>query len=446
MSLTQKGQAIRYPQTMSTKSIYPKHYFWIFFFIFAGFFLYYVQDLASVSFLYWDETYYINAARAYLNDLKPFPNPEHPLFGKELMALSILLLGDGPVGWRFCSVFFGALTGTLVSYLVFKVTKRWGVALFVAALFLLDPLWLVHARVATLDITLAGLLVLAVVLDYEFYASDKLRWGYFYLLCFVLGLAMATKMLTLLLMPIFWGLVELRICRESKRFLAVALSTIALAVIPLLVFFFTYWVLGYSTGEFWGVIKFMFGYHQFHKGPEHLFSRWFEWLYIKNPFWFFWKWVDTGHLRAILTTGNFVLWSGAQLGAIYVLIRNWRRPELWMFALLVLVQFVIYSQKPSTFLFYMTGILPFLYILLGAAIGDLFDRYGRKYRRILQLDFAVFFGVSLYITMNYWPLLWGKVITAKQYYRIIGKEAPPSAEITTIQTHRAPFIAPIRGL
>ena len=47
---------------------------------------------------YFDEIHYVPAARAML--ARRMANPEHPMLGKEAIALSIRLLGDTPFAWR----------------------------------------------------------------------------------------------------------------------------------------------------------------------------------------------------------------------------------------------------------------------------------------------------------------------------------------------------------
>lgn len=48
---------------------------------------------------YFDEVHYLPAAREYWA-LGKFVNREHPLLGKELIAIGMQLFGDRPLGWR----------------------------------------------------------------------------------------------------------------------------------------------------------------------------------------------------------------------------------------------------------------------------------------------------------------------------------------------------------
>ncbi|HEX8387416.1 MAG TPA: dolichyl-phosphate-mannose--protein mannosyltransferase, partial [Sphingomonas sp.] len=59
--------------------------------------------------LMFDEVHYVPAARALLALSHPV-NTEHPLLGKELIALGIALFGDGAIGWRFLSTLAGTTT------------------------------------------------------------------------------------------------------------------------------------------------------------------------------------------------------------------------------------------------------------------------------------------------------------------------------------------------
>jgi dolichyl-phosphate-mannose-protein mannosyltransferase len=60
---------------------------------------------------YFDEAHYVPAARAMLEPVLPslLLNPMHPPLAKELMAVSIRVFGDVPLGWRYPSVLFGSL-------------------------------------------------------------------------------------------------------------------------------------------------------------------------------------------------------------------------------------------------------------------------------------------------------------------------------------------------
>jgi dolichyl-phosphate-mannose-protein mannosyltransferase len=111
-----------------------------------------------------DEDYYVNAARVIAGIRPPAgvpyahaplgtdPNAEHPPLAKLIMAGTIELLGDNPFGWRLGSIVFGTLA-ILGMYALARAAGggRW-LAVGAAALMAADNLFLVHARIATLDV------------------------------------------------------------------------------------------------------------------------------------------------------------------------------------------------------------------------------------------------------------------------------------------------------
>ncbi len=392
--------------------------------MFVGYFLYFFQDLGSIPFLYWDEQTYINVARSYLTSSGPFPNPQHPPLAKELMALSLSWWGDNPLGWRMSAVLCGSLALTLVVYLVFRVTRRWGVALGMAVLLLLDPFLVVHARMGLLETPLLAFLLLATWAAYEFVTAPTARslyiWGS------MLGLALATKLNALVFFPIAWLLVFLVLRKQTSGPRLWTHALLALGPLPIAFFFLSYALLGYTPREVCSLLPFMFDFHQFHRGPTAYQSRWYQWFWIAKPFWYFLKSETPGKLVGVLLTGNLVLWVGAFLGTGYIAMRRWRDPVLAVFLLPVVAQLCLYGMKSSTFFYYMLSVLPFLYILLGMAWGDLWDRWGKRYPGTLCVDTALFFVAAFGVFMACWPFIWGKTFSEETYRRKAGLLSPQS--------------------
>ena len=105
--------------------------------------------------LYFDETWYVPAARELLHT-GAMLRQEHPPLGKLLIALSIAIFGDNPIGWRALDCLFGALTLTGMYAWTLAMTRSmlWGV--FAALLGFLGAVVYVQARIAMLDMFLMG--------------------------------------------------------------------------------------------------------------------------------------------------------------------------------------------------------------------------------------------------------------------------------------------------
>jgi 4-amino-4-deoxy-L-arabinose transferase-like glycosyltransferase len=112
-----------------------------------------------------DEKYYVNASRviagvpmqaadtyASASPKGTDPNAEHPQLGKVIIATSIKLFGDNPVGWRITAVLFGTAALLLLYWLVRCLGGSPWLALGATAIAAADNLWLVSGRIAVLDI------------------------------------------------------------------------------------------------------------------------------------------------------------------------------------------------------------------------------------------------------------------------------------------------------
>jgi 4-amino-4-deoxy-L-arabinose transferase-like glycosyltransferase len=113
--------------------------------------------------LIFDEAYYVNAARVIAErDVSPGdpyagstpgldPNSPHPPLGKALIAGSIVLFGDGGIGWRLPSV-IAAMISLVAVYAIVRASGEtpWLGSLAVG-LFAFDNLAFVHGRIGTLD-------------------------------------------------------------------------------------------------------------------------------------------------------------------------------------------------------------------------------------------------------------------------------------------------------
>jgi 4-amino-4-deoxy-L-arabinose transferase-like glycosyltransferase len=112
-----------------------------------------------------DERYYVSAARVIAGSRHTLgdvyagaspagtdPNAEHGQVAKLIIAASIDVFGDNTVGWRLTAVVFGAAAILLLYWLVRCAGGSQWLALGAAGLASFDNLWVVHSRIAVLDI------------------------------------------------------------------------------------------------------------------------------------------------------------------------------------------------------------------------------------------------------------------------------------------------------
>jgi 4-amino-4-deoxy-L-arabinose transferase-like glycosyltransferase len=112
-----------------------------------------------------DEKYYVNAARviagvpmhptdtyASVSPAGTDPNGEHPQLGKLIIAATIRVFGDNPIGWRIGAVIFGTAALLLLYWLIRTLGCSSWLALGATAIAAVENLWLVSGRIAVLDI------------------------------------------------------------------------------------------------------------------------------------------------------------------------------------------------------------------------------------------------------------------------------------------------------
>ncbi len=124
-----------------------------------------------------DERYYVPAARsiegrvnrtgetyAGTAPLGADPNAEHPQLGKMIIAGGMVLLGDNAVGWRIMALLFGVISIPLLYWLVRSAGGGAWLAVLAALLAAADNLWIVHSRIAVLDIFVVPFMLAGVTL------------------------------------------------------------------------------------------------------------------------------------------------------------------------------------------------------------------------------------------------------------------------------------------
>lgn len=132
--------------------------------------------LGNPSRLVFDERYYVNAARVILGTPVPTgdayvgaspgldPNLEHPPLGKLAIAAGMKVFGDNPLGWRSASLVFGTAAIVGMYWLARAAGGSAWLGVGAAVLMAVENLFVVHGRIATLDIFVVALMLPAVAL------------------------------------------------------------------------------------------------------------------------------------------------------------------------------------------------------------------------------------------------------------------------------------------
>lgn len=262
-----------------------------------------------------DEIHYLPAARALL-DLSRRMNPEHPLLGKELIALGIALFGDNPVGWRALSTVAGTATILGVYAIAWRLFGELRAAVVAAVLALVNFTVLVQARIAMLDAFMAAFVVLAVAAMLWAVRGRALRW--WTLGSVLLGLAVAVKWAAVPYVAYAGLAFALLKWRDPTRFpgLGYVSAAAILGVASVGTYFLTFapaFFLADDPLTLPKLLPFQLEMLALQRQvlPAHLYqSDWWSWPFVIRPIWYLYEPVD-GAQRGIIFLGNLaVFWGG----------------------------------------------------------------------------------------------------------------------------------------
>jgi 4-amino-4-deoxy-L-arabinose transferase-like glycosyltransferase len=156
-------------------------------------------NLEAESF-YYDEVVYSMSGMEYLQgDFTR--NWEHPFLGKYLMGLSLRLFGRSDFSARLPSALFGFLTGIVIYFFAKEVTNPW-CGLAAVCLWSTSPIVLWVSRRAILDAPFVFFFTLSWYLFWQFFKTKGT--GHALLGGITLGLAIATKLVGVILVPILF--------------------------------------------------------------------------------------------------------------------------------------------------------------------------------------------------------------------------------------------------
>ena len=362
-----------------------------------GFWLLVLWNLAIPTKPYFDEVHYLPAARELL-DLGQFTNREHPLFGKQMIALGIALFGDNPWGWRI----FSSLAGTLALFAImravwFATLSRFS-ALAAGVLVATGFHLFVHARIAMLDIFMVAAIAIAYwQLAAAMREPETGRWR-LAAAGIALGLAMASKWnaVPLAMLPglaflaLRWkaGRRRLILSRRGMPVPGVTLAEAALwlGLLPLAVYWASFWPAYFFAID--GITNGIVAHHRFMLDLQtqvlqsHPYeSTWPEWMLNLRAIWYLYENVD-GAQRGVLLVGNPLTMLIGLPALVWCALRGLTQREAahGAVALLYAISLGLWLFADKSTQFYYHYFLPstFLLVALALTLDDLWQAGWRK--------------------------------------------------------------------
>jgi dolichyl-phosphate-mannose-protein mannosyltransferase len=376
---------------------------------------------------YFDEVHYVAAARQLLAG-QDTHNREHPPFAKELIAASIAVFGDDPLGWRYPSVFFGALALVGIYLWASQLFAEGEAALWATAITLLNQMLYVQARIAMLDVFMTAFIIWALVFfSASWHARRPRRW--FAVCGACLGFAVASKWPGLIAWAMVAGIVlVVAVLKQWRtRFADVRASDwyrpdlwqemrirdwlLSLVVVPVVVYLLTFLPSGgvdlaaliRRQGEMWRGLASVPAEHPY-------LSHWFDWPMIRRPIWYLFapnpcapadRVANACTHQAVMLLGNpLVLWAG--IPALLVSLHGWlmaRRRDTFLIAASALSLSLAWAVLPKVggyFYYYFPSVM-----VLGLALTYVF--FETRLARWPWLRY-IFLGATLALFIFFLPI------------------------------------------
>ena len=350
---------------------------------------------------YFDEVHYLPAAREMIAGGR-YLNPEHPLLGKQLIALGIQLFGDNPMGWRIMPLIAGMVAlGAGMRAIWHASTDRFATAAFGVLLATGFHLF-VHSRIAMLDIFMSAFLAIAA---WQFAAAcrepETGRWR----LAFTgiaIGCALGSKWnaVPLAVLPglaffaarLSAGRRRLIISRRGIPVPGISLAEafVWLGLLPLGVYALTF-APGYALGDQYhpsslaqdGLIALhaqMIDLQQSVLTPHSYQSTWPQWVLNTRGIWYLYEFTDNAQ-RGVLLIGNPVTMLLGLPALVWCLVTGFWRKEWAKVGMVVgyAVSLGLWLIAPKPVQFYYHYFVPHFF-LLGALALALSDIYRSRFR------------------------------------------------------------------
>ena len=379
---------------------------------------------------YFDEIYHGRTAYEHLHGMRVYETT-HPPLGKVFIMLGIALFGMTGFGWRISGTLFGIALVPVLYLFVRRLTKSRFAAGIAAALCALDGLRFAQSRISTIDIYGTFFILLGAYFM-VWYCQSVLEKGVdksilpMALAGVAFGLGAASKWTGLYagagLAVVYFGVLWQRWKQNEPNFkrelkTAIVGGVLFFVIVPLIIYigsYFPYWWRenGFSLAEWWNCQKTMLSYHSGLNATHPYESRWYTWLFVVRPVWYYSGGGNAvpGMHSGISGMGNpLVYWISTMAMGIVM----WRQfsgrgsragGALVVFYLSQLLPWVIISR--STFAYHYFPSLWFAVAAVGLIFADWYEKQPKKAARTA----AVLLAAALVVFIWFFPAVSGLTV------------------------------------
>ena len=372
-------------------------------------FLIRIWSLGKIGDLIFDEVYFVNFAKNYLNGVSFFDI--HPPLGKLIIALGIKIFGDTSFTWRIMPAIFGTLLIGL-GYLTGKELGGKIVGLFTALIFALDGMFLVYSRTGLIDIFLVFFIMLSFFIFLKYANTNKTI--YLILAGISLGLCASVKYIGALVFLVFILIIwTKRIYLIKNLWKFILFLFILPIVVYTLIFLFNFHGIDFFSKFFeWHIQSFSYNLTLSEGHPYA--SKWWSWFLLLRPIWLYFKDIE-GTFIGINGIGNPILWWSWIVVLPLLIWETFRKNKNVTIILGGFLIFLLFWAIFNRVLFMYHAIPAFSFLALG--IGYFLEKLLKKpWGKLLV---ASYFLVALLIFLYFLPIWTGIPIESDKFYHRI---------------------------
>ena len=397
---------------------------------------------------YFDEIYHARTGYEFVHSMSVY-EWTHPPLGKIFIAIGIMLFGMCPFGWRIAGTIFGIIMIPIIYIFAKKLLKKSWLAIVTCLLFTFDFMHFAQTRIATIDVYVTFFIMLMYYFMYKYYSSSfystSFKKGLISLaLCGIcMGLGIASKwtgMYAGIGLAVLFCITVYKRAREydyaqkhpkgstngishqyiidnfkpymTKTILWCVLFFIA---IPAAIYCLSYipYLKAPDANGFQTIIdnqNSMYAYHaKTVLGSEHPFSsRWYEWIIMKRPIWYYSGTITEELKEGISSFGNpLVWWLGipAFFYMIYRIFKNRDKNSLFL-VIAYLAQLVSWIPITRlTFIYHYFPCVPFIVLMLGYYMTCIYNEAKNK-KAVIYGIFA-YTALVIVLFIMFYPVLSG---------------------------------------
>lgn len=334
--------------------------------------------------IYFDEEYYVKAARSILEG-RGDPNWIHPPLAKLLMACGMAALGtSNPLGWRLPGFLLAILCVPALNLIGTQLYGSRKTGLIASLLLCFDFLFFAQARIAMLDIYVLAFSLFGVLLYLLFYRSHRLKYGVLSGIFF--GMAVSSKIIGIL--PLLLCFVHEVIKWKEKRRRNIIMLT-PLIIISFVVYVTSYvpcfFILGHDFSSFLDRQYQMLRFSMYLPGVHPYMSEPWTWPLMVRPLFSLYQTLQVNgvtNVEMISHMGNPLVWH---IGFILTVTSIWnavRRKEeksifvcawfllTWLFYFPTGIAYTLFGGGRAQYIYYFLQSVPALCLALANALKE----------------------------------------------------------------------------